>query len=269
MQQESHAQFLQQAGAVVAGAAVHGQTNGNAQLQHFGNAGDTGGQLHVGDGAVCHAGAGLGQQAQFLVVEVDAVGIPYILTDPAQTRHVLQRTDALALEHEILLILGFAQVGVQTDAVLTGQDRALAQQLGGHGEGGAGGQRNAMHGAIGGIVILLDQTGAVGHNLVNGLHDTVRRQTAVLFAQIHTAAAGIHTDAQLVGGGKLRADQIAGVGREDIVMVKAGGAAVLHQLTHAGQTAQADHIVVKILPDLIQRSQPVKQLHVLHLRQVA
>ena len=56
---------------------------------------------------------------------------------------------------------------------------------------------------------------------------------------------------------------------EDIVVVEAGGAAVFHQLAHTRQGGQADNIAVQILPDLIQGFQPVKQLHILHLGQVA
>ena len=52
-------------------------------------------------------------------------------------------------------------------------------------------------------------------------------------------------------------------------MIKAGGAAVFHQLAHAGQGGIADDGLVQILPDLIERFQPVEKLHVLHLRQVA
>ena len=110
---------------------------------------------------------------------------------------------------------------------------------------------------------------AVPQDLVHRLHHTVRRQTAVLFAEVHAAAAGVHADAQLIGGGKLRAQQVAAAGGEDVVVVEAGGAAVLHQLTHAGEAGQADDIGVQILPDLVQCAQPVEQLHVLDLGQVA
>ena len=44
---------------------------------------------------------------------------------------------------------------------------------------------------------------------------------------------------------------------------------MLHQLAHAGETGQPDHILVQVFPDLIQGLQPVEQLHVLHLRQIA
>ena len=112
MQQKGHPQLLHEAGAIVGGAAVYGQAHGHAQLQHLGDAGDAGGELHIADGAVGNAGAGFGQDAQLLVVEVDAVGKPHILADPAQAFHVFQGTDALTLEHEVLLILGLTQVRV-------------------------------------------------------------------------------------------------------------------------------------------------------------
>ena len=53
------------------------------------------------------------------------------------------------------------------------------------------------------------------------------------------------------------------------MVVKAGGAAMFHQLAHAGQAGQPDHILIQVFPDLIQGLQPVEQLHVLHLRQIA
>ena len=53
------------------------------------------------------------------------------------------------------------------------------------------------------------------------------------------------------------------------MVVKAGGAAVLHQFAHAGQAGQANYILIQVFPDLIQGLQPVEQLHVLHLRQIA
>ena len=55
------------------------------------------------------------------------------------------------------------------------------------------------------------------------------------------------------------------MGGEHIVVVEAGGAAVLHQLAHAGQAGQPDHILIQVFPDLIQGLQPVKQLHILYL----
>ena len=52
-------------------------------------------------------------------------------------------------------------------------------------------------------------------------------------------------------------------------MVEAGRAAVLHQLAHAGEGGETDDLGVEVLPDLIECLEPVEQLHVLHLGEVA
>ena len=44
---------------------------------------------------------------------------------------------------------------------------------------------------------------------------------------------------------------------------------MLHQLPHAGERRKADYILIQIFPDFIQGFQPVKQLHVLDLGQIA
>ena len=59
------------------------------------------------------------------------------------------------------------------------------------------------------------------------------------------------------------------MGGEHIVVVEAGGAAVLHQLAHAGEGGETDDVLVQIFPDLVEGFEPVEQLHILHLREVA
>ena len=118
-------------------------------------------------------------------------------------------------------------------------------------------------------MIFFNDPGGVLHDLVHGLYHAVRGQAAVLHAQVHAAPAAVHTDAQFISGGKLGAQQVAGVGGEHIVVVKAGGASVLHQLAHARQRGQADDFAVQDFPYLIEGFQPVKQFHILHLGQVA
>ena len=118
-------------------------------------------------------------------------------------------------------------------------------------------------------MVGFDGVDAVAQDLVHRLHHAVRRQAAVLLAQIHAAPAGVHSDTQLIGGGELRPQQVAAAGGKDVVVVEAGGAAVLHQLAHAGEAGQADDVGVQVFPDLVQGAQPVEQLHVLDLGQVA
>ena len=114
----------------------------------------------------------------------------------------------------------------------------------------------------------LDDPGGIPHDLVHCLDHAVRRQAAVLAAQVHAAPGADHADAQLLRGGELGADQVPAAGREDIVVVKAGGAAVLHQLPHAGEGAEAHRLLVQSLPDLVEGGEPVEELQVLHLGQI-
>ena len=215
-----------------------------------------------------HAGAGAGQFPQFLIAEVDAVGVPHVRTGPAQGGHVLQGADAETLQGVPLLVPRLAQVGVEPDAILPGQDGALPQEFGADGEGEHGGQHHLTHGALRGVVVGLNDPGGVPHDLVHRLDHAVRRQAAVLAAQVHAAPGADHADAQLLRGSELGGDQVSAAGREDIVVVKAGGAAVLHQLPHAGEGAQAHRLLVQSLPDLIEGGEPVEELQVLHLGQV-
>ena len=44
---------------------------------------------------------------------------------------------------------------------------------------------------------------------------------------------------------------------------------MLHEFAHARQARQTDDLRVEIFPDLIECFQPIKQFHILHLRQIA
>ena len=115
MKQIGHSKLFQKIRPVIAGAAVHGQAHGDPQFQHLGNTAHAGGELHVGDGAVGDARAGVRQQLQLAVVEVDAVGIPHVRTHPAQVLHIGQGPLSVFLQDVVFLVLGLAQVGVKPD----------------------------------------------------------------------------------------------------------------------------------------------------------
>ena len=268
MEEIGHPQLLQKIGPVVAGAAVHRQAHGHPQLQHLRNPAHAGGELHIGNGAVGHAGTGVRQQPQLLVVEVDAMGVPHVRAHPAQILHVGQGPLAVLLQDVALLVLGLAEVGVKPDPQIPGQQGGLAQQLRRDAEGGAGGQGHRPHGVEGGIVVLLHRRLAVPQNLVHRLDHAVRRQAAVLFAQVHAAPGGGHPHPQVPGGGELGPQQVPGSAGKDVVVVKDGGASGFQQLAHAHDGAVVNRLAVQILPNLVQRPQPVKELHILHLGQI-
>ena len=82
-----------------------------------------------------HAGTGLGQQTQLLIVEMDAVGEPDVIADPTKGFHVFQGPHPAPLPDEALLVLRLAEVGMEPHAQISGQKRRLPQQLLGNAEG--------------------------------------------------------------------------------------------------------------------------------------
>ena len=188
MQQECHAELFHQARAVVGCGAVHTQTDRHAELEHFRNPGNAGGKLHVGNRAVADAGAGFSEKLELFGVEMNAVCVPHVRTDPAERLHERQRAHAFALEHVVFFVPGLAQVRMQPDMVLPGENGALAQELGRNRKRRAGSQRHLAHGAEGSIMIGFDQARGVLHNFVYCLHHGIGGKAAVLDGQIHGAA---------------------------------------------------------------------------------
>ena len=216
-----------------------------------------------------YAGAGGGQRLQLVIVEVDAMGIPHVGAGPAQPLQVGKGAQAEPLQGVLLLVPGLRHVGVQPYLQGAGQARTLPQQVGGHGEGGAGGQGYLAHGEAGRVVPHPHQPLRVGQNLVDGLYHAVRRQAAVLLGEIHGATGGVEAHAHQLSRPELGADQIPRPGGEDIVVVEAGGAPRLEQLRHAHQAGGGHHLFVQVFPHIVQRHQPGKELHPLHLGQIA
>ena len=123
MKQIGHPHLLQHIGAVVTGASVYGQSGFHSHLQHFRDSGNAGGKLHVGDRTVGHSGSRRCQKFQFLCVKMDSMSIPDIVSDPSQALHIGQRTHAVMLQGERLLVLRLRQVRMEADSQAAGQDR--------------------------------------------------------------------------------------------------------------------------------------------------
>ena len=157
---------------------------------------------------------------------------------------------------------------MQPHAPLSGQPGALPQQGLRHGEGGAGRQRKRPHGAEARVMPFRDGLVAVPQDLVHGLDHGIRGQSPVLFAEIHAAPAGGKADAQGLRRGELGPQQIPAAPGEDIVVVEAGGAAVLHQLPHPGEGGEPHQLRVQVLPDFVEGPEPVEELQILDRRQI-
>ena len=173
------------------------------------------------------------------------MGVPDIRPHPAQVLHIGQGALAVLLQNIVLLVLCLAEMGVEPDAQAPGQQGGLTQQLRRDTEGGAGGQGHHAHGVKRGIMVLLHRPPAVPQDLVHRLDHAVRRQTAVLAAQVHASPGGVHPDAQVLCGGKLAVQQSAGISAgEDVVVVKNGGASGFQQLPHAHDRAVIDGLAI-------------------------
>ena len=68
-------------------------------------------------------------------------------------------------------------------------------------------------------MVGLHRTLTIPQDLVHGLHNAVRRQAAVLLAQVHAATGGVHPDAQILRGGELRVQQPLRLPLRENVMV--------------------------------------------------
>jgi predicted RNA binding protein YcfA (HicA-like mRNA interferase family) len=104
------------------------------------------------------------------------------------------------------LILGFAKVRVQTNAVTPREFCALLHQICCHGKRRAGREHYLSHGKIGRVVIPFDGVSAVAQNFVRRLYNGIRRQSPVFSRKAHAAARTHHANAEVFGGGKLRCE---------------------------------------------------------------
>ena len=82
-------------------------------------------------------------------------------------------------------------------------------------------------------MVGVDGLGRGGEDLVELLHDVVRRQPARRLPAVHRAARGVEAQAQLAGGLDLGGEQVAAALGEDVVVVAGGGAAGQRQLAEA------------------------------------
>ena len=129
MEQESDAELFEHVRSVIRCRSVNTQADRDTHLKHFRDPCNAGGKLHVGDRAVAYAGACFSQKLQLLIVEVDAVCIPDIISDPSESFHIGKWSDPLTLKHVVLLVLRLAQMCVEADAFFPREDRTLAQQF--------------------------------------------------------------------------------------------------------------------------------------------
>ena len=93
-------------GVLVAGRAVDAQPDARARAYEVLHPARTRAQAHVARGAVRDAGPGLRHALDLRVAEMDPMGVPDVVTGPAEVLHQLIGPHAELLEAELLLVDG-------------------------------------------------------------------------------------------------------------------------------------------------------------------
>ena len=78
---------------------------------------------------MAYAGACLSQKLQLFIIEMDAVCVPDIISDPAESFHIGKRSDPLALKHVVLFVFRLAQMCMETNSFFPREDGTFAQQF--------------------------------------------------------------------------------------------------------------------------------------------
>ena len=106
-------------------------------------------------------------------------------------------------QSEILLINGLCQMGMKPYMEPAGQLCGLLEQFPCDTEGRAGSQGYLVHGIFAAIMKFCHGILTVSQDLIHCLHNAVRGQAAVLFAEIHASTGGVEPHSQSVRSSEL------------------------------------------------------------------
>ncbi len=123
---------------------------------------------------MANAGALHGEEADLVVVDVDGVGVPGVVPDPAEGLHGGHRRQLEVRQRVAQLVEDLAGVRVQPHAVLPSRFGRLAHQIRGDRKGGAGDEHDLQHRAGLGVVDARDDPLGVGQDRLLVLADVVR-----------------------------------------------------------------------------------------------
>jgi hypothetical protein len=108
-------------------------------------------------------------------------------------------------------------------------------------------------------VVAVDRLGTRGEDRVAVLDDVVGRQAPGALAEVHRATARVEAHADRPRGVDLDAEQVARRAREDVVVVGGRRAPRARQRRQPRAGGRGDHRVVDVLPDRVQRDEPLEQ----------
>ena len=129
-----------------------------------------------------------------------------------------------------------------------------------NGEHGATATRSIESGR--GVVEPVHGVGRGGEDRVEVLDDVVRRQAALRPAEVHRAAGRHEPQADGARGLDLGGEQVATVGREDVVVVHRRRAAGLREPAEAGRRGGGHRLLVDAAPHRVEGRQPLEERRV-------
>ncbi|RMR10219.1 hypothetical protein ALP92_05128 [Pseudomonas syringae pv. primulae] len=238
--------FADHVAGLVGGRAVDADRHLHPSRFHGHHIGDAAAQAAIALRAVGDAGAAGPQQLDLLGVELHQVGEPHIRPQPFLLGTKRHRRHTVALLHLVLILHGFAEVAVQTNAQTPGGPGGFPQVLRGHGVGRAGGRNHhPAPGISGGIVVAPHQTLDVVQVLLQGFRPRCRPAFGLTHlrrpapAQHKTQPQAFGFLEQHLGAVELHARQV------QVMVVGDGGAAGARQFHQADARCQAKALLVE------------------------
>ena len=220
--------------ALVRGGAVDAEPDPRAGVEQGAHRRDARAETQVRGRAVRDTRARRREPRDLAVGEVDAVGAPHVVREPAEPLEVLDRRAAVELAAVRLLLDGLGEMRVEDEPEPAGECRGLLHQPSGDGERRAGrdGDLHARAGAV--LVVRGVEPLRLGEHRVELLDQLVRRKPAVRHAEVHRAARGDEADAELARRLAPRPRRSRAAAREHVVVVEDGRAAGERELREPG-----------------------------------
>ena len=214
-----------------------------------------------------HTAAGLGELFDFVVIDMDSMRKPDVVTQPAVRLHPIHRAKLETLERVPFLVARLAEVGVEFDLVLAGERGRVAQQRDGDRKRRTWREGDLRHGTGGRVVISLDDPLAVPEDEGLVLYAIIRRKPALGLAEGHRAAAGVEAHTEILRRLDLAIHVVPVF--KNISMVEDRRATGERELRQPDERAGARGLLRRSRPDPILGLQPGEKVVVLRGDKIA
>ena len=192
------------------------------------------------------------------------MGVPDVLARPTEVFGVLPRAAAkLRLRIGNILVV-LRQMGVQPYAFVPRQHRCIAHQLARDGKRRTGREANAYHRAGRRVMKPIHHPDAILKDVCLALHQAVRRQAPIAFADAHRTSRWMKPQAQL----RRPVDGVVQPGSIGIEIEMIGGGRIVRQRQLREPKLRGDpHLLwPKSCPNRIERLEPSKEERILPAR---